>query len=119
MFSIAQNLAANTDAVGAAFGGAAIIFTIIMGFVAFIAIVLSILTTVFWIWMLIDAAQRDFDDPNNKILWIILLILLGFIGAIVYYFVIRKKEGKPVPQAPSPSAPPAPPVKKKRKIAKK
>lgn len=42
----------------------------------------------FWLWMLIDCAKREFDD---KALWIILLIFLNFIAAILYYFIVKRK----------------------------
>lgn len=42
----------------------------------------------FWLWMLIDAAKRDFDD---KAVWIVLLIFLNGIGAILYYFIIKRR----------------------------
>lgn len=43
---------------------------------------------VFWLWMLIDCAKREFDD---KALWIILLIFLNFLAAILYFFIIKRK----------------------------
>jgi hypothetical protein len=43
---------------------------------------------VFWLWMLIDCAKREFDD---KALWIILLIFLNFIAAILYFFIVKRK----------------------------
>ncbi len=42
----------------------------------------------FWLWMLIDCAKREFDD---KALWIILLIFLNFIAAVLYYFIVKRK----------------------------
>jgi len=49
---------------------------------------------VLWIWMLIDAFRRKFEDPSDKFFWIVVLILIISIGSIVYYFVIyRKNEG--------------------------
>lgn len=36
----------------------------------------------FWIWMLIDAIKRK----NNR--WTVILILLGIIAAIVYYWQV-------------------------------
>lgn len=42
----------------------------------------------FWIWMLIDAVKRDFPD---KTLWVLLIIFLTFLGAILYFFIKRKK----------------------------
>lgn len=47
-----------------------------------------ILLFAFWLWMLIDCVKREFDD---KALWIILLIFLGFIAAILYYFIVKRK----------------------------
>lgn len=47
-----------------------------------------ILLFVFWLWMLIDCAKREFDD---KALWIILLIFLSFIAAVLYYFIVKRK----------------------------
>lgn len=47
-----------------------------------------LLLFVFWLWMLIDCAKREFDD---KALWIILLIFLNFIAAILYYFIVKRK----------------------------
>lgn len=47
-----------------------------------------LLLFVFWLWMLIDCAKREFDD---KALWIILLIFLNFIAAVLYYFVVKRK----------------------------
>lgn len=48
----------------------------------------------FWIWMLIDCAQRDFPGPNDKLIWILVIVLAGGIGAIIYYFVGRSKGTK-------------------------
>ena len=42
----------------------------------------------FWLWMLIDWEKREFDD---KALWIILLIFLNFIAAILYFFIVKRK----------------------------
>jgi hypothetical protein len=42
----------------------------------------------FWLWMLIDIINRSFKD---KVLWIILMIVLGVLGSILYFFIIRRK----------------------------
>lgn len=47
-----------------------------------------ILLFAFWLWMLIDCVKREFDD---KALWIILLVFLNFIAAIMYYFIVKRK----------------------------
>ena len=60
--------------------------------IAFIPIVLliSILFFVLWVVMLVDAATRKFKDSSEKIIWVIVVIFAGFIGALIYYFVIYK-----------------------------
>jgi len=49
-----------------------------------------ILTSIFWLWMLIDCLKRKkFDD---KLVWVLVLIFLGPIGAVLYYFLVRSKK---------------------------
>jgi hypothetical protein len=63
------------------------IFTVVSA----IGVPIVILLCAFWLWMLIDAIKREFE---NKVLWIILIILLGFLGAILYFFIVRRKSQK-------------------------
>ena len=49
---------------------------------------------IFWILMLVDVAKRNFDNPNDKPVWILIVALTGVIGAFIYYFVIRKPAKK-------------------------
>lgn len=53
-------------------------------------IVLAIFLTIFWILMIIDVAKRKFKNENDKIVWILIVILLSWLGAVIYYFVIKK-----------------------------
>ncbi|NBS69517.1 PLDc_N domain-containing protein [bacterium] len=41
--------------------------------------------------MLIDCIRRDFTD---KTMWILLLVFLNILGAILYYFMIKRKDKK-------------------------
>lgn len=45
----------------------------------------------FWIWMLIDCISKEPSGGNDKLIWILVLVFLGWIGALVYYFVRRPK----------------------------
>ena len=56
-----------------------------------IAIVAVLLTSIFWVMMLVDCAQRDFKD---KIVWIIIIIFTHFMGATLYYYTVKKVEDK-------------------------
>ena len=48
---------------------------------------------VFWIWSLVDAIQRPDSEweqaGQNKLVWILVLIFIGFIGSIIYLLVAR------------------------------
>jgi len=67
-----------------------------MGIFAFIIIIwglmilVGILGFIFWIFMLIDVAKRNFKNENDKIIWILVVILASWVGALIYYFVIKK-----------------------------
>lgn len=64
-----------------------------MGFV-FVMIAFGIWATVFWIMMIVHAAQHDVE---NKPMWIILMVFTGIIGALIYYFVVKRHYIKPLP----------------------
>ena len=44
-----------------------------------------------WLWALIDVIRRQFSNQNDKTLWLIVVILLYWIGGIVYLIAGRKK----------------------------
>ncbi|MCG2789124.1 MAG: PLDc N-terminal domain-containing protein [Actinomycetia bacterium] len=51
---------------------------------------------VVWIIMLVDCAKRDSSEfPNAgesaKTMWLLIILLTSGVGAIIYYFVVRKK----------------------------
>ena len=69
--------------VGAAMIALVIITILVLG-------ALAVFLFVFWILMIIDAAQRRFKSDAEKIVWILILIFLGILGALIYYFVIKK-----------------------------
>jgi len=52
---------------------------------------LGVLSLAFWIWMLIDATQNRGLDQNERIVWVIVVALLHFLGALIYFFVGRPK----------------------------
>ncbi len=60
-----------------------------MAFGVIIAVLVMILLFAFWIWMIVDCAKRDFKNSNEKIVWIVAVALMGWIGALVYYIVIK------------------------------
>ncbi|MEZ5359657.1 MAG: PLDc N-terminal domain-containing protein [Candidatus Zixiibacteriota bacterium] len=55
-------------------------------------ILISILYCIFGIVTLVDAVRRKYEQPNDKIMWVALMLCTGFIGSIIYYFEILRKE---------------------------
>lgn len=41
----------------------------------------------FWVYELIDCLKSNFKGPNDKIIWALVIIFLGPLGAILYQFV--------------------------------
>ena len=52
--------------------------------------VIGLLIFIFWIWMLIHAITNKGLSDGEKIVWVLVVIFLHFIGAIIYFFL-----GKP------------------------
>jgi len=46
---------------------------------------------IIWIWALIDVIRRQFTNSSDKTLWLVIVILLGWIGGIIYLIAGRKK----------------------------
>lgn len=56
-----------------------------LGFIALIVLIF-----VFWVMMLVDCAKRKFKNDNDRVVWIVVVAILGVVGAIVYYFVVKR-----------------------------
>ncbi len=79
-------MSTGTTIFGAVAGIALLVIAVWLFFV-----VLGILALIFWIFMIVDVVQRKFKHENDKIVWILVVILAGIIGAAIYYFVIKRE----------------------------
>jgi hypothetical protein len=59
--------------------------------IAFIAVgvglfgmLLAALSFVFWLWMLVSAITNPRIAGGEKIAWVLVIILLNFLGALIY-----------------------------------
>ncbi|MBC7867046.1 MAG: PLDc N-terminal domain-containing protein [Gloeobacteraceae cyanobacterium ES-bin-316] len=52
-------------------------------------IVLVLVAAIFWIKMILEIATSSFANKESKIMWLLITIFLGFIGALIYFFVGR------------------------------
>ena len=64
-------------------------------FLAFLAVI-GLALFVFWIWMLIDAIQNKGLTDGEKVGWVLAVVLLHFIGALLYFFIGRPKRHTPL-----------------------
>jgi preprotein translocase subunit YajC len=60
-------------------------------FVLAIVLPLVLVTTVFWIWMLVDAIQNKGLSDGEKVGWVLALVFAHFLGALLYFFIGRPK----------------------------
>ena len=70
--------------------GASMAIGTALGFIVF-WIVLLLAGSVFWLMMLIHAATHPIE---NRALWIIVIVVFSFLGAIVYYFAVKRPYAK-------------------------
>lgn len=50
----------------------------------FLIVILSLAVFVFWIWTIIDCIRNTNYDDTRRIMWVLIIVLLGFIGSIIY-----------------------------------
>jgi uncharacterized membrane protein YhaH (DUF805 family) len=53
--------------------------------------ILYLLALIFWIWMLVDCIQNRRLNDTEKIIWVLVILFLPTLGAIIYFFVGRKR----------------------------
>jgi TctA family transporter len=111
--AFAQSSSAGDTAFGAGLSAMVAIFAWL--FFVFYAVVLlaGVGAMVLWILMLVDVASRldqqfpgamqGHPSPNEKVIWLLVVLLGGFIGSAVYYFVVAR----PYPRTPRPAPPSA------------
>jgi hypothetical protein len=57
----------------------------------FFAIIFALLTLVLTLIALIDILGNNFEG-NDKLIWVLVVIFLGFIGAILYFAMGQKQK---------------------------
>lgn len=64
---------------------------IILPFFFLTFFVLGIAGTFLWIWTIVDCATKEKSEGNDKLIWILIIVLTHWIGALIYLFVRRPK----------------------------
>lgn len=71
----------DSDAGGLLLGGGCVL----------IWIVLCLLSLVLWIWALVDAIKNPGLSNNERLIWILVILLTNLLGAIIYLLIGRKR----------------------------
>jgi len=56
----------------------------------FFGAVFGVAAFAFWLWMLIDCLKYESSEGNDKVIWVLVIIFVNWIGALVYFFVRRQ-----------------------------
>lgn len=51
----------------------------------------GLLCLILWVWAIIDIINSRFREDSTKIIWILLVIFLPFLGTLLYYVVGRQQ----------------------------
>jgi hypothetical protein len=44
-----------------------------------------------WVVALVDVLKREFPGENDKLVWVLVVVLTGWIGALIYWFIGRER----------------------------
>jgi hypothetical protein len=65
-----------------------------LGALGLVFMLIGLLLTVFWLWMLVSALMNE-PTTGEKLLWFLVIFLLHFLGALIYYFMRHSSRGRP------------------------
>jgi hypothetical protein len=60
---------------------------ILFFFLAIMAV--SLLSVAVWVWGLIDCLTNEPSGDDQKVIWVVVILLAGMIGAILYLLIRR------------------------------
>lgn len=90
------------DALGGLFVG---LWTSMMCLGWVVPMLIAVVAVVVWVVVLIDVLQRDpadfpnaragRPDPNERLIWLFVVLLVGTIGAVIYYAMVMKPYPRP------------------------
>ena len=61
-----------------------------IGLLAFLAIIG--VSALLWIIALVDILRSEFRNPNDKLIWVIVVFFFPFLGAILYFIIGRNNK---------------------------
>ena len=67
-----------------AVGGGLLVVAFVLGLV-----ILCLALFAFWIWMLVDAIRNPNLTSNERLAWVLVIVLIHFLGSLIYFIVSR------------------------------
>ena len=67
-----------------------------------IFLLIGLASVVLWVWALVDFVRREFPRDNDKLIWILIIVLAHWLGALIYLIVGRPKGWLPGERPPTP-----------------
>jgi hypothetical protein len=55
-----------------------------------------LLGAIFWVWVLYDCLTKEASEGNDKVAWLLFILMVPIVGALVYYLVRRPERIKTV-----------------------
>ena len=65
------------------------IFGVLFFLLVFLCIALGVAAFIFWVWALVDCIRNEPAEGNDKLIWVLVILLLHGIGALIYFFARR------------------------------
>ncbi|MBI2670854.1 hypothetical protein HYX18_02665 [Candidatus Woesearchaeota archaeon] len=59
-----------------------------------ISFVFVFIATIFWFWMLADCIHHKFKHKKLMLEWFLLIAFTYFVGALTYYFMVKRRFNK-------------------------
>ncbi|MFA6959163.1 MAG: PLD nuclease N-terminal domain-containing protein [Opitutaceae bacterium] len=50
------------------------------------ALVIIVLCLVLWLWSVVVVAKEKTEDPYDRIVWLLIVLMLNFLGTLLYFF---------------------------------
>ncbi|MBI4657159.1 MAG: PLDc N-terminal domain-containing protein [Elusimicrobia bacterium] len=54
-------------------------------------VLFTVLTQIFWLWMVADCFKNESDEYSQRGLWLAVLTIGNFLTALIYYYLRYKK----------------------------
>ena len=54
-----------------------------------VALALVLASIGFWIYTIVDIVKSNFQDETTKIIWLLVVVLIGILGSLIYWIFGR------------------------------